>query len=41
MNTRIITAKVDNQWFEILAQITRNQDGFVWVEVTDEEGKGV
>jgi hypothetical protein len=32
-NTYTITAKVDQQWFDILGQITRNQEGFVWVEV--------
>ena len=34
-NTYIITAEVDDQWFEILGQITRHQDGFVWIGVTD------
>jgi hypothetical protein len=28
-----ITAEVDQQWFEILGQITRHQDGFVWCDV--------
>jgi hypothetical protein len=36
MSNRIITAEVDEQWFEILGQITRHQDGFVWIEVKDE-----
>jgi hypothetical protein len=36
MSKRIITAEVDEQWFEILGQITRHQDGFVWIEVKDE-----
>jgi hypothetical protein len=36
MTTRVITAEVDDQWFEILGQITRHQDGFVWIEVKDE-----
>jgi hypothetical protein len=35
MTTRVITAEVDDQWFDILGQITRNQDGFVWIGVTD------
>ena len=35
-NTYIITAEVDQQWFEILGQITRHQDGFVWIGVEDE-----
>jgi hypothetical protein len=33
MTNRIITAEVDDQWFDILGQITRNQDGFVWIAV--------
>jgi hypothetical protein len=36
MTKRIITAEVDEQWFEILGQITRHQDGFIWIEVKDE-----
>jgi len=28
-----ITAEVDYTWFSILDQITKNQDGFVWVNV--------
>jgi len=31
-----ITAKVDDQWFEILGQITRHQEGFVWIEVDEQ-----
>jgi hypothetical protein len=34
-----ITAKVDDQWFEILGQITRHQDGFIWVKVTEQKGE--
>jgi len=30
-----ITAEVDDQWFEILGQITRHQEGFVWISVED------
>jgi hypothetical protein len=37
MSERIITAKIDDQWFEILGQITRHQDGFVWMGVKDAE----
>jgi hypothetical protein len=37
MSKRIITAEVDEQWFEILGQITRYQDGFVWIGVEDEQ----
>jgi hypothetical protein len=36
MTKRIITAEVDEQWFEILGQITKHQEGFVWIEVKDE-----
>lgn len=35
MTTRVITAEVDDQWFDILGQITRHQDGFVWIGVTN------
>ena len=31
-----ITAEVDNQWFEILGQITRHQEGFEWIEVDEQ-----
>lgn len=31
-----ITAEVDQQWFDILGQITKHQDGFVWIEVAPE-----
>jgi len=31
-----ITAEVDDQWFEILGQITRHQEGFVWIEVDEQ-----
>ena len=34
MATYTITAEVDEQWFEILGQITRHQKGFVWCDVT-------
>ena len=33
MTTYTITAEVDQQWFDILGQITRHQDGFVWITV--------
>ena len=32
-----ITAEVDQQWFDILGQITRHQDGFIWIEVKEGE----
>jgi hypothetical protein len=32
-----ITAEVDQQWFDMLGQLTRHQDGFVWIKV---EGEG-
>jgi hypothetical protein len=30
-----ITAEVDDQWFDILGQITRHQEGFVWDKVEE------
>ena len=33
MSERVITARVDDEWFNILGQITRHQDGFVWIAV--------
>jgi len=30
-----ITATVDSQWFDILGQITRYQEGFVWNTVEE------
>ena len=29
--TYIIQAQVNQQWFEILSQISKNQDGFIWI----------
>jgi hypothetical protein len=37
MSKYVITAEVDEQWFEILGQITRHQDGFVWRGVKSTE----
>jgi hypothetical protein len=39
MSEYTITAKVDQQWFDILGQITRHQEGFVWVEVEGESNE--
>ena len=36
MSDKIITARVDGKWFEILGQITKHQEGFVWMGVEDE-----
>ena len=33
MSKRKITVEVDQQWFEILGQISKHQDGFVWIKV--------
>ena len=33
MSKRTITIKVDDQWFEILGQISKHQEGFVWLKV--------
>ena len=35
MTTYTITAQVDQQRFDILGQITRHQDGFVWETVEE------
>jgi hypothetical protein len=32
-----IKAIVDQQWFDILGQITRHQDGFLWESVKEVE----
>ena len=39
MSKRVITAEVDQQWFDILGQITRHQDGFVWIKVKEKGEK--
>jgi hypothetical protein len=36
MSKYTITAKVDEEWFKILGQITKHQEGFVWIEVESE-----
>ena len=28
-----ISIEVDQQWFDILGQISKHQEGFVWIEV--------
>ncbi len=28
-----VTIEVDQQWFDILGQISKNQDSFIWIEV--------
>jgi hypothetical protein len=33
-----ITAEVDQQWLDILGQITRYQNGFIWIQVEKSEG---
>jgi hypothetical protein len=35
MTKRTITAEVDEEWFTILGQITRHQDGFIWLGVEE------
>jgi hypothetical protein len=37
VSKRTITIEVDDQWFEILSQISKHQEGFVWLEVADNE----
>jgi hypothetical protein len=39
MSKYVITAEVDQTWFEILGQITQHQKGFVWGEVIPEEAE--
>lgn len=38
MSKFIINAEIDKVWFDILNQITRHQDGFIWIEVKEIEG---
>jgi hypothetical protein len=35
VNKYVIMAEVDQKWLDILGQITRNQEGFVWIEVKE------
>ena len=30
-----ITIEVDQQWFDILGQISKHQEGFIWIGVED------
>ncbi len=39
MTKRVITAEVDQEWFDILGQLTRHQDGFVWIKVQEKREK--
>ena len=39
MTTFKITAEVDKQWFEILGQITKHQEGFVWCDVKTNDNR--
>ena len=39
MTKRVITAEVDQEWFDILGQLTRHQDGFVWIKVQEKGEK--
>jgi hypothetical protein len=32
-----VTIEVDQQWFDILGQISKHQEGFVWIGVEDVE----
>jgi hypothetical protein len=32
-----ITAEVDQQWFDMLGQLTRHQDGFIWIDAERSE----
>jgi hypothetical protein len=33
---RTLTIKVDEEWFQILGTLSRHQEGFVWVEVEED-----
>jgi hypothetical protein len=35
MTNYTITVEVDQQWLDILGQITKHQEGFCWVTVSD------
>lgn len=35
MSKFVIMAEVDKTWLDILDQITRHQEGFVWIEVKE------
>ena len=35
--TYIIQAEVDQQWFDILGQISKNQSGFIWISTKQAE----
>lgn len=35
MNKYVIMAEVNQKWLDILDQITRNQEGFIWIEVKE------
>jgi hypothetical protein len=35
VNKYMIMAEVDQKWLDILDQITRNQEGFIWIEVKE------
>lgn len=37
MSKFIITAELDKQWFDIMNQITRHQDGFIWIDAKEVE----
>ena len=39
MTTFKITAEVDKTWFDILGQITRHQEGFVWCDVKSNDDR--
>jgi hypothetical protein len=35
VNKYVIMAEVDQKWLDILDHITRNQEGFIWIEVKE------
>ena len=34
--SKVITIKVNEEWFHILGVISRHQEGFVWVQVEED-----
>lgn len=39
MSDYLVTIKVNQTWLDILGQISRNQDGFIWVKVKESESE--
>jgi hypothetical protein len=37
MNKHLLTIEVDETWWQILGQISRHQEGFVWIHTEEVE----